>query len=143
MSSRAEKTKAAYLAALRRLEKGKPAHPRLVGSTPPINVSTVCLDAGLSRNPLYAQHREVLEEIREAATRQREQRRDATKRAAISVRLKRRTALDRRAAEFALQLMKARSENLTLLYRLQEAEQRLDRLTAENTSEVRGRLTST
>jgi len=72
--SRVDKTRAAYLASLRRLEKARPVHPRLVGQHISINVSTVCLEAGLSRNPLYAQqHRDVLDQIRTAAERQREE----------------------------------------------------------------------
>lgn len=86
-----------------------------------------CLDhvpgSRLSRDPLYARHREVLDEIRLAATRQREKRRD-TKKPRFSL-PKRGASQDRRAAELAIQLARARSENLTLFYRLQEAEQRL------------------
>ena len=124
--SRVDKTKAAYLAALRRLEKGRPMHPRLVGQRLSINVSTVCLEAGLSRNPLYAQqHRDVLDQIRAAAERQREQVRGVSKGTARNLRRMRRASADRRAAELIEQLAKARSENLTLFFRLQEAEERL------------------
>jgi hypothetical protein len=124
--SRVDKTKAAYLAALRRLEKGRPTYPRLVGQRLSINVSTVCLEAGLSRNPLYAQqHRDVLEQIRAAAARQREEVRGIRKGNARNSRRVRRASVDRRAVELVEQLTKARSENLTLFFRLQEAEERL------------------
>jgi hypothetical protein len=124
--SRVDKTKAAYLAALRRLEKGRPMHPRLVGQHISINVSTVCLEAGLSRNPLYAQHhRDVLDEIRAAAERQREQVRGVGKGNARNSRRMRRASADRRAAKLIDQLAKARSENLALFTKLQEAEERL------------------
>jgi hypothetical protein len=123
--SRADKTKAAYRSALRRLEHGKPIHPRLVGRSLRINVSTVCLEAGLSRNPLYVQHREVLDEIHEAAVRQAEQTRSTKNRAASDRRSRRGATRDRRAAELTAQLATSRSENLTLLFRLQQAEQQL------------------
>lgn len=124
--SRVDKTKATYLAALRRLEKGRPTHPRLVGQRLSINVSTVCLEAGLSRNPLYAQqHRAVLDQIRAAAERQREEVRGTTKGNARNPRRVRRASVDRRAAELVEQLTKARSENLTLFFRMQEAEERM------------------
>ena len=133
--SRAEKTKAAYRAALRRLEKGRPSNPRLVGRSPVINVSTVCLEAGLSRNPLYAQHREVLDEIHNAARRQQTGRRETDRRARTRSRSSRRSSQDRRAVELGSQLAKARSENLTLLFRLQEAELRLLRASARHKCE--------
>jgi hypothetical protein len=124
--SRVDKTKAAYLAALRRLEKGGPTHPRLVGQRLSINVSTVCLEAGLSRNPLYAQqHRDVLDQIRAAADRQREEVRGIRKANTRNSRRVRRASAGPRAAELVEQLTKARSENLTLFFRLQEAEERL------------------
>src|SRR5439155_26408625 len=70
--SRLDKTKAAYLAALRRLEEGRSSHSRLIAEPLSINMSTVCLEAGLSRNPPYApHHRDVLGENRAAAERQR------------------------------------------------------------------------
>ena len=124
--SRVDKTKVAYLAALRRLEKGRPMHPRLTGQRFSINVSTVCLEAGLSRNPLYAQqHRDVLDQIRAAAERQREGVRGIGKGTTRNSRRARRASTDRRAAELVEQLTKARSENLTLFFLLQEAEERL------------------
>ncbi|HLZ23685.1 MAG TPA: hypothetical protein VKQ30_16365 [Ktedonobacterales bacterium] len=124
--SRVDKTKAAYLAALRRLEKGRPTHPRLVGQRLSINVSTVCLEAGLSRNPLYAQHhRDVLDEIHAAAERQRGVVQSLRKGNARNSRRVRRASADRRATELGEQLAKARSENLTLFFRLQVAEERL------------------
>jgi hypothetical protein len=124
--SRVDKTKAAYLAALRRLEKGRPMHPSLDGQRFSINVSTVCREAGLSRNPLYAQqHRDVMDEIRAAGERQREKVRGIKKGNARNSRGVRRAFADRRAAELVEQLTKARSENLTLFFRLQEAEGRL------------------
>jgi hypothetical protein len=107
--TRIDRTKAAYRAALRRLEQGRPTHVRPSEGHAAINVAMVCVEAGLSRNPLYAQHRDVLEEIHQAST----------------SRSMRRNSADRRAAELADQLAKARSENLTLLFRLQQAEDRL------------------
>lgn len=135
MSSRADKTKSAYRAALRRLEKRKPLNARLLGRTAIINVSTVCLEAGLSRNPLYAQHREVLDEIRAAARRQQDEIRQTERRTRSRSRASRRRSQDRRSAELASQLTKARSENLTLLFRLQQAEQRLLRASARHNRE--------
>ena len=122
--TRIDRTKAAYRAALRRLEQGRPTHVRPSEGNATINVATVCVEAGLSRNPLYAQHRDVLEEIHQAAVRQREEVR-AKRRTASTSRSMRRNSADRRAAELADQLAKARSENLTLLFRLQQVEDRL------------------
>lgn len=50
--------------ALERLRNGTQTHPKLVGRRVRINASTVALEAGHSRNTLYASHRDVLEELR-------------------------------------------------------------------------------
>lgn len=56
-----------YRAALSRLVAGKGRHPSHAGQPVRITPAAVAREAGMSRNPLYARHRDVLEEIEIAA----------------------------------------------------------------------------
>src|SRR5207302_8319685 len=68
LAQRGAKRHAATEQALRqaweRLRAGVPTHPDLVGCDWQLSVSVVCLEAGCSRNALYAGHTELLSEIR-------------------------------------------------------------------------------
>ncbi len=57
----------AYRAALSRLVRGEARHARHAGRSVRITPAAVAREAGRSRNPLYATHREILEEITQAA----------------------------------------------------------------------------
>lgn len=56
-----------YRAALSRLIAGTARHPSHAGKPVRITPAAVAREAGMSRNPLYARHRDVLEEIAIAA----------------------------------------------------------------------------
>ena len=68
LAQRGAKRHAATEQALRqaweRLRAGVPTHPDLVGGGWQLSVSVVCLEAGCSRNAVYARHIELLDEIR-------------------------------------------------------------------------------
>ncbi len=56
-----------YRAALMRLTEGRGRHPLHAGKSVRITPAAVAREAGMSRNPLYARHRDILEEIEIAA----------------------------------------------------------------------------
>lgn len=62
---RIDDTRQAYLDALARLKAGKPNHPELKGTEFKINASTIALESGKSRNPLYHNHKDILDMIHE------------------------------------------------------------------------------
>lgn len=62
---RIDETRQAYLDALERLKKGKPTHKDLVGKEIKINATTIALESGKSRNPLYHTHKDILDMIDE------------------------------------------------------------------------------
>ncbi len=59
-------TRQAYLDALGRLKAGNPTHKDLVGKEIKINATTIALEAGKSRNPLYHTHKDILDMIIES-----------------------------------------------------------------------------
>ncbi len=67
-SGQADAAARAYRAALSRLVRGEGRHARYVGRPVRITPAAVAREAGRSRNPLYTTHREILEEITQAAT---------------------------------------------------------------------------
>lgn len=60
---RIDNTRQAYLEALDRLKKGQPTHKDLVDKPIKINATTIALEAGKSRNPLYHTHKDILDMI--------------------------------------------------------------------------------
>ena len=60
---RIDETRQAYLDALERLKKGNPTHKDLVGKEIKINATTIALESGKSRNPLYNTHKDILDMI--------------------------------------------------------------------------------
>jgi hypothetical protein len=56
-----------YRAALARLVAGKGRHPTHAGKAVRVTPAAVAREAGMSRNPLYARHRDILDEIDVAA----------------------------------------------------------------------------
>jgi hypothetical protein len=101
---------------------GTPRHPELVGHDWQVTISTICIEAGHSRNALYDGHPELLREIRTTIAKQRQ----------LAVQ----TAGERQSATgFGLELAACRadqqrliSENAALLLRAITAEEALARL---------------
>lgn len=61
-------TRQAYLDALNRLKNGTPTHKDLIGKEIKINATTIALESGKSRNPLYHTHKDILEMINNIVT---------------------------------------------------------------------------
>lgn len=111
-----------YRAALARLARGEGRHPDHAGRVVRITPASVAREAGRSRNPLYATHRDILDEI-EAATGSCAPARDlVTRIATLKTEL---TYLRVEARRHAEERRELASENLTLLHRARSAEDRL------------------
>ncbi len=107
---------ARYRAALKRLIAGKPSSTQLA-SPHRINAKNVAIEAGLSRNPLYTTHRDILLEIRKCG--------------AIAKPVRRRvpngvSQLVDEIKALREEIATVRSENASLLYRLSEANKSLE-----------------
>jgi hypothetical protein len=126
-----------YRAALERLVEGKATHPKYAGRPTKITPSAVAREAGLSRNPLYTTHRALLSEIDAAAQRPT----PAADLAATIGRLEAKIAeLHGDVRRLATEKQLLATENLALLQRARQAEDRL----ASRAAELRrksGRLT--
>jgi hypothetical protein len=137
-SSLIKRTERAYRAALERLVQGKATHPRYAGRPVKITPGAVAREARLSRAPLYTTHRALLSEI-DAATQRPTQAADL---ATTIARLEAKTAElheDIRRLETEKQLLA--TENLALLQRAQQAEDRLASRDREAARRKSGRLT--
>jgi hypothetical protein len=113
--ARADRTMAdtehALRLALQRLLDGRATHPKHAGRTVRITPASVCREARLSRQPLYANHRKVLDEILA-------HRKVVTSRSSTAE--QRRIQQSARINELEAQVKKALSENLTLVARINE-----------------------
>jgi hypothetical protein len=112
----------AYRAALARLVRGEGRHPQHAGQTVRITPGAVAREAGRSRNPLFATHRDILDEIAAAAAGPGPAQDLAARVADLEAELARLRADARRHAEEKRMLA---SEALTLLHRARTAEDRL------------------
>jgi len=112
----------AYRAALARLVRGEGRHHQHAGQPIRITPAAVAREAGRSRNPLYATHRDILDEIEAAAAGPGPAKDLAARVAELEAELARLRADARRHAEEKRMLA---SENLTLLHRARTAEDRL------------------
>lgn len=65
---RIDDTRQGYLDALQRLKQGKATHPSLKDKKYKINATSIALEAGKSRNPLYHTHKDILEMIQDCQT---------------------------------------------------------------------------
>ena len=70
---RIDDTRQAYLDALNRLKEGIPIHKNLVGKPINITATTIALEAGKSRNPLYHTHKDILDMIHLVKTEEKKQ----------------------------------------------------------------------
>ena len=120
--ARGQSAARSYRAALARLVRGEGRHPDHAGRVVRITPASVAREAGRSRNPLYANHRDILGEIEVAAGGPTPVRDLAAKIAGLEVELARLHADARKHAQEKRALA---SENLTLLHRARSAEDRL------------------
>lgn len=129
---RTVRSRAKYLAALERLVQSQPKHQRFKeglrnGRGYSINPTNVALEAGMSRDPLYSRHTDVLAAIRgsERATNWKPKRDDLER-----SRNDRDLVNELRDEIVALKRDKARlaTENFGLLARLSVANERIERL---------------
>ncbi len=114
-------TEQALRQAWERLRAGMPTHPDLVGGDWQLSVSVVCLEAGRSRNALYAGHTELLNEIRSHVRRVR-------RTEAQTERNQKRSRLEADLAACRVNRQRLISENAALLLRALTAEDALARL---------------
>lgn len=124
-----------YRAALARLVRGEGRHPDHAGRVVRITPASVAREAGRSRNPLYATHRDILDEIEVATGGPTPMRGFAARIAELEVELARLRADARRHGEERRELA---SENLTLLHRARSAEARLAALLSHRTELAQG-----
>ena len=108
---RIDDTRQAYLDALTRLKNGVPNHPELNGREFKINATTIALEAGKSRNPLYHTHKDILDMIHD----------EKTQNKTVAVKIKENSEIDslkNRIKELEEQNKKLISVNATLLAKL-------------------------
>lgn len=108
---RIDDTRQAYLDALVRLKENKPNHPELKGKEFKINATTIALEGGKSRNPLYHNHKDILDMIHETMDGNKEVEKRVKESSEIEI-------LKERIKELEEQNKKLMSVNATLLYRL-------------------------
>lgn len=120
--SRGQSAARSYRAALARLVRGEGRHPDHAGRAVRITPAAVAREAGRSRNPLYATHREILDEIEAAAGSDTPVRDLATRLDELEAELSRLRADARRHSDERRELA---SVNLTLLHRARSAEDKL------------------
>jgi hypothetical protein len=126
-----KRTERSYRAALERLVQGKATHPKYAGRPTKITPAAVAREAGLSRNPLYTTHRALLSEI-DAATQRPTPASDLTGTVArLETKI---TELHGDVRRLTTEKQLLATENLALLHRARQAEDRLvsrDREAAE------------
>jgi hypothetical protein len=125
----AERAARRYRAALDRLVRGEATHPDHTGRPVRITPAAVAREAGLSRNPLYATHRAILDEIAAAVERPTPTAESATTLARLEAEIGELKAAARRYAQEKRALA---TENLALLHRARLAEERLAAREREN-----------
>ncbi|MDX2276175.1 MAG: hypothetical protein NW206_12060 [Hyphomonadaceae bacterium] len=111
-----------YRAALTRLVNGTARHADHAGKPVRITPAAVAREAGMSRNPLYASHRDILEEIEIAAASPAPAKDLAAALAASKAEVR---DLREAARVHAAEKRALASEHLTLLHRARAAEERL------------------
>ncbi|GBQ81695.1 hypothetical protein [Asaia bogorensis] len=129
-ATQAQNAARAYRAALHRLVEGKATHPALAGRLVRITPAAVAREARRSRNPLYATHRDILDEIAIAVSGPNIGIDLTTTVAQLRDKIATLHAAVRRQADEKRRLA---SENLLLLYRARIAEERLQAITSHLT----------
>lgn len=106
---RIDETRQAYLDALERLKKGNPKHKDLVGKEIKINATTIALESGKSRNPLYNTHKDILEMINEVVVEDKKEERKIKESSELEI-------LKQKVKDLDEQNKKLMSVNATLLF---------------------------
>lgn len=121
-NSRTKATARCYRAALQRLIDKRPTHPDHAGKEIYISAASVAKEARRSRNPLYAMHRDILDEIELAKNKPALS--EASK-IGRQTQLEKLAEMRRRIHQLESDKVKLSSENLLLLHRALVAEERL------------------
>jgi hypothetical protein len=121
-NSRTKATARSYRAALQRLIDKRATHPDHFGKEIFISAASVAKEARRSRNPLYAKHRDILDEIELARNKPALSEEGKTGR---RTQLEKLAELRRKIHELESDKVKLSSENLLLLHRALVAEERL------------------
>jgi hypothetical protein len=117
-----KRTERAYRAALERLVQGEATHPIYAGRPIKITPAAVAREAGLSRNPLYTTHRALLSEIESVTQRPT----PAADLAGTIISLEAKIVeLHGDVRSLATEKQLLATENLALLHRARQAEDRL------------------
>lgn len=107
---RIDETRQAYLDALTRLKEGKPNHPELKSKEYKINATTIALESGKSRNPLYHTHKDILDMIHEVVSGEKQEEKKIKESSEVEV-------LKQRIKEVEEQNRKLMSVNANLLFK--------------------------
>ncbi len=105
-----DETRQAYLDALERLKNGKPTHKDLVGKEIKINATTIALESGRSRNPLYHTHKDILEMINDVVVEDKKEERKIKESSEIDI-------LKQKIKDLEEQNRKLMSVNATLMFK--------------------------
>lgn len=106
---RIDETRQAYLDALERLKKGIPNHPDLNDKEYKINATTIALESGKSRNPLYHTHKDILEMINEVVSEDKKEEKKVKESSEVEI-------LKQKVKDLEEQNKKLMSVNATLLF---------------------------
>lgn len=106
---RIDETRQAYLDALERLKNGKPTHKDLIGKEIKINATTIALESGKSRNPLYHTHKDILEMINDVVVEDKKEERKIKESSEVEI-------LKQKVKYLEEQNKKLMSVNATLLF---------------------------
>ena len=69
--ARLQNTRSRLREALERLGQGRPHHPKLQLNGYKLNVSTLALESGISRTPIYKNHQDIIEDLKKLQARSR------------------------------------------------------------------------
>ncbi len=114
-------TEKALREAWERLRIGAPMHPDLVGADWQLSITTICLEAGCSRNALYDGHPDLLRELKTAIAKQRHV-------GSQTVRDAKRYGIEADLSACRTERQRLISENAALLLRAVTAEEALARI---------------
>lgn len=106
---RIDETRQAYLEALERLKNGNSTHKDLVGKEIKINATTIALESGKSRNPLYNTHKDILAMISEVVVKDKKYDQKIKMESEVNI-------LKKRIKDLEEQNRKLMSVNATLLF---------------------------
>ena len=123
--ARLRKTEKALREALERLVKGIPTHPKLKDAGYRLNVSTLALEARVSRNAIYTNHKGIAEDLKAA---QRRSKRMPKTIENVDDKVRELRAIIR---EQELEKRKLATENALLIHRLHQKDEEIATLKAK------------